>query len=86
MFFSNSERRVTLTPCFYYLLQRTTRYHENQTASLQAEIEHLRDIVGARDKLKEMRKDLIAISDRFTFKDTMLKFERDSSSAFVDYP
>ncbi|ASD67026.1 hypothetical protein [Pseudoalteromonas piscicida] len=58
------------------ILQRTSRYHEAQTASLQAEIDYLKELVVARDKLKEMGRDLIEMSDRFRFKDAMLRFEQ----------
>ena len=58
------------------VLQRTTRYHEAQTDTLKAEIQHLQDMVLARDKLKDMGKDLIEMSDRFRFKDAMLRYER----------
>ncbi|WP_017217406.1 hypothetical protein [Pseudoalteromonas sp. NJ631] len=56
-------------------LQKSTHYHEAQTIALQAEIDHLKDLVGSREKLKEMGRDLIEISDRFRFKDAMLRFE-----------
>ncbi|WP_462151454.1 hypothetical protein [Pseudoalteromonas xiamenensis] len=58
-----------------YVLQRTNRYHEGQAVILNAEIDHLRDLVGSRDKLREMGRDLLAISDRFKYKDALLKFE-----------
>ncbi len=58
------------------ILQRTNRYHEGQAAVLAAEIQHLRDMVNARDKLREMGQDLIAISDKFKYKDAILKFEQ----------
>ncbi|MEI5638055.1 MULTISPECIES: hypothetical protein [unclassified Pseudoalteromonas] len=58
------------------VLQRTNRYHEAQAAALNAEIKHLQDLVLARDQLKEMGKDLIEMSDRFRFRDAMLRYEQ----------
>ena len=57
-------------------LHKSTHYHEAQTLALQAEIDHLKELVGSREKLRELGRDLIEISDRFKFKDAMLRFEQ----------
>ncbi|QTH71661.1 hypothetical protein [Pseudoalteromonas xiamenensis] len=56
------------------VLQRSNRYHEAQSLSLQNEITHLRNLVSVRTQLKEMGQYLIAISDRFKFEEAIANF------------
>lgn len=58
-------------------LQRSNNWHESRAASLEAEIKHLQDLVDASDMLKSMGKDLIELSDKFRFKQAVLRYRRE---------
>lgn len=56
-------------------LQRSVRYNESNVAALQAQIDHLNDLVKASDILRVMGNDLIKMSDRFKLKEIVTKYE-----------
>ena len=56
-------------------LQRSVRYNESNVAALQAQIDHLNDLVKASDILRVMGNDLIKMSDRVKLKEIVTKYE-----------
>ncbi|MCH2086368.1 MAG: phage protein [Pseudoalteromonas sp.] len=55
-------------------LQRSVRYNESHVDALQAQIEHLYDLVEASETLKIIGNDLIKMSDQLALKDIVLKY------------
>ncbi|MBQ4860350.1 hypothetical protein J8L98_01430 [Pseudoalteromonas sp. MMG013] len=55
-------------------LQRSNRMHESNAATLQMQIDHLQELVEASDVLKSMGNDLIAMSDKFRFKQAVMHY------------
>ena len=55
-------------------LQRSVRYNESHVQSLQNQIAHLHEIVGASETLKAMGTDLINMSNQLAIKDVILKY------------
>ncbi|WP_304635440.1 hypothetical protein [Pseudoalteromonas sp.] len=55
-------------------LQRSVRDNESHVDALQAQIEHLYDLVEASETLKIIGNDLIKMSDQLALKDIVLKY------------
>ena len=55
-------------------LQQTVRNYESHVDALQAQIEHLYDLVEASETLKIIGNDLIKMSDQLALKDIVLKY------------
>ena len=62
-------------------LQRTMRYQESQVASLEQQIEYLNDLVKASEQLKSIGNDLIQLSDKFRFKDAVLRYKKEKNKS-----
>ena len=57
-----------------WFLKQTVRYNESHVDALQAQIEHLYDLVEASETLKNIGNDLIKMSDQLALKDIVLKY------------
>lgn len=56
-------------------LQRSNRAHEAHTTQLQTEIDNLKDLVQASDRMRDIGKELITMSDRFKFRAVLFNYD-----------